>query len=258
MNTKTDPYRVLFPIGTIFALCGVFLWILYANVKGFPYPGPAHSRMMIGGFLFAFINGFLMTAIPKMTGTGKSSWRETLAAAAVVAATGLSSAFNGLLTNILTVVGFCLLGAFAFRRVKRRQKPIPDFFVFVGSGLLAGFAGGILLVLGERGFSQLHRIGQQLSYQVMVLSLVLGIGCRLVPVLSGLSPIDLAPGSTESKKRRLEFAVMAAVLWLSVILENSENLRWMLFTRAMVSSLVAYRWWKLFERRDSSAFTKHS
>lgn len=225
---------------------------MYAKVNGFPYPGATHSRMMMGGFIFAFVNGFLMTAIPKMTGTEKSSLRETFTAAAIVAATGLASAISGTLSNSLMIIGFCLLGIFAFKRIRGRQRPVPDFFVFVGSGLLAGFVGGILMSLSAF-YPELQRIGQQLSYQIMVLSFVLGIGCRLVPVLSGLQPADLAPGSPESKRRRLEFLCIAAILWLSVTFENAENLRYMLISRAVVSSLVAYRWWKLFEKPQTKS-----
>lgn len=253
MNTKIDPYRILFPIGTVFALTGVLLWLLFVNVNGFPYPGPVHSRMMIGGFLFAFINGFLMTAIPKMTGTDKSSLRETLAAAVVVAVAGLSSAINSALANVFVVIGFCLLCLFAVRRIRSRQKPVPDFFVFVGSGLLAGLSGGVLQLLGEAGFPALIRTGQQLSYQVMVLSLVLGIGCRLVPVLSGLSPVDFVPASDDSIKCRFEFFVIAVAVWLSVIFETPENLRWMLGARAIAATLVAIRWWKLFEKPQTKS-----
>src|SRR5690606_3950720 len=68
----SEPYRLFFPIGILTAIAGVMMWpLLYAGKLGF-YPGEAHVRVMIGGFMGAFVTGFLGTAFPRLT--GNSPW----------------------------------------------------------------------------------------------------------------------------------------------------------------------------------------
>ena len=47
----SEPFRVFFPFGMLAAIAGVMMWpLLYAGKLGF-YPGEAHSRVMIEGFM---------------------------------------------------------------------------------------------------------------------------------------------------------------------------------------------------------------
>ena len=71
-----EPYRVFFPLGILFGLSGVSLWPLYFSGLHKFYPGIMHARLMIEGFLGAFIVGFLGTAGPRLTGTAPLSRAE--------------------------------------------------------------------------------------------------------------------------------------------------------------------------------------
>ena len=63
-----EPYRVFFPLGMLAGIWGVLMWpMFYAGWLKF-YPGEAHTRMMIGGFMGAFVLGFLGTAFPRLAG----------------------------------------------------------------------------------------------------------------------------------------------------------------------------------------------
>ena len=67
-----EPYRVFFPLGMLAGIWGVMMWpMLYAGWLNF-YPNEAHTRMMIEGFMGAFVVGFIGTAFPRLT--GNRSW----------------------------------------------------------------------------------------------------------------------------------------------------------------------------------------
>src|SRR5690242_15867844 len=70
-----DPYRTLFPIGVAFAVIGALLWPLALWV-GIPYPGVLHPVLMIEGFELAFVAGFLLTILPRVTRTDVTDRRE--------------------------------------------------------------------------------------------------------------------------------------------------------------------------------------
>ena len=51
-TSRSDPYRVLFPVGLAHALVGTGLWILYAR-HVIAYPATAHAHYMFSGFLLS-------------------------------------------------------------------------------------------------------------------------------------------------------------------------------------------------------------
>ncbi len=68
----SEPYRLLFPLGLIFAMIGIGVWIPYAILpQSFPYPGQGHAAVQIQGFLYCFILGFLCTMLPKVLGIAR-------------------------------------------------------------------------------------------------------------------------------------------------------------------------------------------
>ena len=91
---RTEPYRVLFPMGMLLAWAGVLHWFLHA-VGVTPYYGSVfHSITQIQGFMMCFAVGFLFTMVPRRTGTaGPSAWQMAVAIAAP-AATSVSAWFE--------------------------------------------------------------------------------------------------------------------------------------------------------------------
>jgi uncharacterized protein involved in response to NO len=65
----TDPYRVLFPLGLATGIAGVSVWPFYYFGITEGYSGRTHAFVQICGFLYSFAAGFLLTAIPRFTGT---------------------------------------------------------------------------------------------------------------------------------------------------------------------------------------------
>src|ERR1041384_380285 len=75
-GARIDPYRIFFPLGGVAAILGTVLWIAFGFGWIGYYPGISHADLMTGGFLFAFVMGFLMTAIPQFTGAHRASGAE--------------------------------------------------------------------------------------------------------------------------------------------------------------------------------------
>lgn len=53
-----EPFRRLFPLGTVLGVCGVSLWPLFVYGCLPWYPGILHTRIMVQGFLFCAAAGF--------------------------------------------------------------------------------------------------------------------------------------------------------------------------------------------------------
>src|ERR1041385_4903412 len=69
MTMSPDPYRLFFPLGILLGLAGVAIWPLnyFGVITG--YWGMSHAFTQADGFLFCFIAGFLLTALPRFTNT---------------------------------------------------------------------------------------------------------------------------------------------------------------------------------------------
>src|SRR5262245_11795907 len=79
-----DPYRIFFPLGILLGVMGVSIWQLYYFGITQCYSGRAHAFVQTDGFLYAFITGFLLTAIPRFTGTEPPSRRTQYVLAAML------------------------------------------------------------------------------------------------------------------------------------------------------------------------------
>jgi uncharacterized protein involved in response to NO len=140
-GAPSDPYRVFFPLGVLLGMAGVSIWLLYWLGLSAGYSGRAHAFVQIEGFLYAFIAGFLLTAIPRFTGTtALSRTTQYVLATAVLAA---SVAFEVQVfapghTVFLAVHATVI--ALAVQRLRRRRSAPPQSSALVGIGMLAGLA----------------------------------------------------------------------------------------------------------------------
>lgn len=182
---RAEPFRLFFPLGLLASLLGVSLWpLVYAKWLSF-YPGEAHARLMIQGFVGAFAMGFLGTASPKMMASPSFTWPE------------LGVLITGWGGNVLFACGGNIVGAdacflftwvafagmLATRAAFLRETLPPAGFVLVGLGILAAIAGSTLLLIGR--LVTLSPFQQQLAllllYEAFILGPILGIGSFLFP-----------------------------------------------------------------------------
>jgi uncharacterized protein involved in response to NO len=179
-----EPFRIFFPLGVLVGISGVSLWPLFFFGLHKFYPGVMHARLMIEGFMGAFIIGFLGTAGPRLTGTPHFSRGELWTLVGLYAgAVGTHIAqkyFVGdmiFLTLLLTFAGLM-----AWRFSQRVDLPPPSF-VLVAFGFFNAIVGTLLLLVGalREGFPRCAILGSLLLHQGFVLCLVLGIGGFLLP-----------------------------------------------------------------------------
>jgi len=237
-----NPYRPFFLVGTFAAALGVCVWIPFGLGWWDLYPGTLHAQTMMGLFLNCFVSGFLMTAIPRMSGTRLADPRELRLQAlglSVVAAVVLSplpaSAFFA-----ASVLSLGILLRFCGRRIVQRTSALPEIFAFVLFGLLSGVGGALLSLAGQ------EILGARLFYLNFVLCLVLGIGMRLVPVLLRLEP-------KKTPLRTTETLGLAALLTACCFLETFHSPIAGVALRALVGSWIIGVRWRVFRRAGDGA-----
>ncbi len=218
-DLQGEPFRLFFPLGWLAGVFAVSMWPLYfADLYPF-YPGAAHARLMILGFIGAFVVGFLGTALPRMLEVPSFSRLELwgfvlLWVAGVLAYAGLWVTAGDAFFLAL-FAGFVLALA---RRFPRRQDLPPPAFVLVLWGFVHLFAGLLFLlgmpVLGLGG--TWGRLGADLLYQGFLLCPMLGIGTFLFPRLLGYAPMKVTfpgnPAPTPEWRRRAFLAFLAGLL----------------------------------------------
>lgn len=178
------PYQIFFPIGVLSSLLAVGVWLVQ-HLGWFSTPALfIHSKLIVGGFVWSFIVGFLMTAVPKMTGTAAARKAEVGVALLLMI---LMIVFSWFLdaryfygTHIALILFLLVFGG---RRVLKATKPAPVFFSHVGYAV-------ILALLGAGyHYSGNSYMGIHLYHVGTILLLVLGIGTRFFSFLSGLPSI---------------------------------------------------------------------
>src|SRR5471032_1649291 len=142
---KPDPYRIFFPLGILLGVAGVSVWPLYSFGLTATYSGRAHALVQTDGFLYAFIAGFLLTAVPRFTGTDAPSRATQICLAATLIVSAAASEFRAFAIGTATFLAahVMLLTLVARRFAQRRQRP-PPTFVLIGLGLMAGAIGAVL------------------------------------------------------------------------------------------------------------------
>lgn len=181
--TNKEPYQILFPLGILSAILAIGVW-LFQDLNWFSIPAVmVHSRLVIGGFLWSFILGFLITAAPRMTGTRPANSIEMVFAVLFVLAQMIFSwKFDPRPFYGTTIALILFVAIYVGRRVMVKTRQFPVFFSHIALAMFLAFLGAIFHYRGK-AFMGIH------LYQVgMVLLLVLGIGTRFFSFLAGLPP----------------------------------------------------------------------
>lgn len=187
-----EPFRLLFPVGAAIGVAGVLMWALYAWKITTMYPGQFHARVMIEGFLTAFVMGFLGTALPRLLDVPRLTWQEAWGfACAVLWVSWLQMSgqmFLGDQFFFLTLLSFVLvLGVRGF--LFRKDVP-PPAFVLVALGMLSALTGSAVQMIAAISPALLPEwgmpLGRLLLYQGYLLFPIMGIGAFLLPRFFGM------------------------------------------------------------------------
>lgn len=237
----SNPYRIFFLLGTIGLFAGLFVWIL-TGINNQLYFGRLHAHYMVGIFLMSFIIGFLMTAIPRMSGGRTASEKELI----IQLLPMLSAAFWGVLEQdesyffLSLIVAILILFRFCFSRIIKCPHIVPDVFPMVLIGLLSGLAGAMF------SYFDMSDIGSRLFYLNFVLCLCVGIGAKLIPMLLRLQCSGFV--------RKEEFFIIGLLLTASCFIEIYYKESLGNFIRAVLITFVFFRHWKahIFNGHNSS------
>ena len=184
-----EPYRIFFPLGVLVGISGVSLWpLFFSGLHQSFYPGIMHARLMIEGFMGAFVFGFLGTAVPRLTGTETLSRRElSMLLGLYVVAVAAHIAERPVFGDAMFLV---LLGVFAAMlepRFRRSTERLAPGFVLVGLGYLNAFAGALLAIAGARMVRpDVALAGANLLHTGWVLLHILGLGGFILPRMLGV------------------------------------------------------------------------
>lgn len=249
---KIEPYKLLFPLGTFVGLIGVIFWIFFqARWIGF-FPRSAHGHLMFFGLLWSFIAGFLMTAIPKMTSTFSAQLWEIVVAVILV--------FLQLILNIrnLASISMALFGLqnlfllfFILRRFIIHRK-IPFFgFIFLPVAFIQSFVGITLYFYGSYDKNLILLF----CGEAFVLNLILGLGSRLIPVISRL-PNALLPNEV-SKYDQWLWPLLTLIFincgYCVELLDDQKDLGLILRTIGIL--IAAIKLFKLFKKPSTWSYT---
>jgi uncharacterized protein involved in response to NO len=254
-----EPYRLFFPLGIVFGIAGVAIWPLYSVGLTATYSGRAHALVQIYGFLYTFIAGFLLTAVPRFTGTEPPSRLSQYSLAAALSVSVVASELRAFAagTAAFVVAHLMLMTLLAVRFARRRQNP-PPTFVQVGLALVAGLAGAALTaaVAWEVIPPSFDLLGKRMLTEGMVMLLVLGVGGFLGPRLLGF---ETPPSHGTPVAGDPAIPLIAGVVILaSLIAEYSFDLGWAAYVRAAAVSGVmvgTLQLWRTPARRTTLSWT---
>lgn len=225
-NSKTpDPYRIFFSMGIFFGLVGVAVWPMLA-LGWINYPNPLwHMDLLLQGFLFSFILGFLLTALPRFSQTWPTGRIELGIFVFTFVIGNLGTLFSNVeLGRICFFLNLTFMFVYSFRRFYKRGANPPAEFVFVIVGLVLGWLGGGIRMLSllDLPFTLSEILGRRLLSEGMVLMLILGVGGKLAPMFWGFSlgsPLsNLGKDSLFTKTHKIYLSI-AAVICASFLIE---------------------------------------
>lgn len=240
-----DPYRLFFPIGIFFGLIGVSVWPMLA-MGWISYPTPTwHVDLMIQGFLFAFILGFLLTALPRFSQTWPITKSELVLFLVVFTAGNTATLMKLYAVGKFAYwINLTLIFVFAFRRFSKRGAHPPPEFVFVGVGLIVGWIAAWIRadVFFPIMIENHELMGRRLIAEGMVLMLVMGIAGKLAPMFFGFSRANpltqLGNASAIQQKIKLNLVialVLVGTFWIEYGLDQVDLA---LYLRAIAASFV--------------------
>ena len=211
--------------------------------------------MQTTGFLYAFISGFLLTAVPRFTGTDAPSRRaQYFLAGALIVSAGASEFHAFAVGTTAFVAAHVTLLSLVARRFLHRQQHPPSTFVLIGLGLLGGALGAFLscAVAWEIIPASWDMLGKRLLTEGMVMLLVLGVGGFLGPRLLGFADLPKFPAPSVRSERpplarptrdsvSLLWATAGSAILISLVAEYGFGLAWMAVLRAAVITAVILR-----------------
>lgn len=251
-NFTKEPYRLFFPLGTLLFLCGILIWVPQIWGAG-NYPVVLHKYLLLNGFTASFIGGFLMTAVPKFSGTFAARSHE-VAVFFLIIILGLVPAHmdNEHLTLVASSLQPLVLLYFLLSRIGKRTQNPPYSFIFIFVGLILWAASALHGALIE------PETLKRLHYEGAVAAIILGVGSRLIPGILG--HVEIVQQQRLNYERPVPLIKTIPLHFIALILffagsyfVGEEMGNWI---RAAVVFIISFVYWRLHRvPRDRSSLT---
>ncbi len=261
---KKDPFRLFFPLGGILAFAGVVPWV-YQLFTHASYPRDIHRVLMVNGFLLSFVTGFLMTAIPRFTGGKFATKNEIFSVLGLLILSGIGALTSFQAINyIFSALALMALALFAGKRFLNKTSNPPYTFVFIGIGLflwLLSNLGMTAVSIGILGHDPISvAITTDLFSNGAIMSLILGVGGRLIPGILGWQEI-VTRQRVQYEAPTPFIKLVPKSIWIaSLIFVTSFALRptipfqFCLFMRFAVTLYFAIWYWKIYRLPVNKTF----
>jgi len=223
---RSEPFRIFFPLGVIFAWIGVGHWLAYATGMTATYSCKFHGLVQMQAFMSAFAVGFLLTALPRRTQAPVASRTEIISFVAALILTTAAALFDRWIVSELAYTAiFVILAQFALRRFLggRANRRPPAAFVLLPIAAMQGFAGAILIAGAEVPEMPIWfaSLGRLMVEQGVFLCLALGIGGLVLPLIGGASPPPDLGSSPRETRKAIAYGLAGVAIFVSLILEQS-------------------------------------
>jgi len=211
---QREPYRPFFALGLALAWAGVLPWLLFGLGVPIGYPSALHATSQIQGFLLCFASGFLLTMIPRRTGTSPPAvWQIAVLLLAPVIASACAWAGALRVAQVPWLVALVALFGFVatrFATASAGRRP-PHSFAWVPVALLFGAVGGVVLAVAPLDQPEVYAIGWRLVLQGTFAALILGVGGMVFPLVTqGEAVADI--GRSAADRAWLAGHLVAALL----------------------------------------------
>lgn len=247
---QIEPYRALFPLAVLLSWAGVLHWFLLGVGLYGGYERAFHAMTQIQGAMTCFALGFLLTFIPRRTGTGPVSLAMVgLSCAAPVAAVVAAGFHQWVVAQLFW--GGLVVALLVFIRQRGRGAPtlkkLHASFVWVPASLIATLVASLTAGWGAakgQDWMWLHQVSSHLILQGLFTGLILGVGGLMLPVLTrGGDATSEAPDVR--RRHQVIQAVCALLFFLSFLLEPA-SLRGAFLVRTVVVTFVLVFMMKLW------------
>ncbi len=255
-----EPYRLFFPLGCLAALVGAGYWVLFSLKIVSEYMPAAHASIQTQVFAHCFILGFLMTAMPRLTGTVPSQSGEVLhMALCVLAQMVLLLKQQILAAHFLFGWTLIALVIFMAQRVRNRRSgaaggPPPEFVWLPLAMLTAWTSIGIEWAVHAQLIpAEWFVVSKKMAEQGWVLGVICGVGGFLAPRLMGtFRAPSLTDPSGQKKKNLILHAALGFLFLAGFLLEvkgvlAGSGLRACVISVAVLYSLNGLAWPKVPE-----------
>ena len=249
-----SPYRIFFPLGFCFGLWGIIVWVFYW--KGMiANPAEIHSSVVVGGFLFSFITGFLLTATPKYLNTYEARFYEVVSMIFIVITMVVLLILEQFTAFIgVECIGFILLARFVLVRFVNRKANAYPFYIFLIAGLFIGILSTSVFFMNKLVpiSDSVMEFSKRLYYQGIVLCFVIGVGSSLIPMILGTVQFQVIQVSNKQSEFPFLSSITTPIWWLLVLFIGSFVLESFLVSslgavlKAVVVSYIMFKLWKLY------------